>query len=281
RAWPDHWQAILSANNRHPPLSLRVNPHRATRGDYLERLHAQGMEARPIPHTDQGISLVRPVDALSLPGFADGACSVQDGAAQLAAPLLDARPGERVLDACCAPGGKTTHLLECQPRARVVALDKDPRRLETVRANLERLQLHAETIAADAADPHRWWDGQPFDRILLDTPCSATGVIRRHPDIKVLRRAADITALAATQQRLLDALWPLLRRGGMLLYTTCSVLKEENQDRIRAFIDTHPEARLETLRVVWGHALDQGRQVLPGDDDMDGFYYARLRKQRG
>lgn len=279
-SWPDHWEAILTANNARPPLSLRINRRQVGRHQYLERLAACGIEAHPIVHTDTGIVLARPVDPVALPEFAGGALSVQDGAAQLAAPLLDARPGQRVLDACCAPGGKTTHLLELQPDARVLALDKDPRRLRTVRTNLERLRLHAETLAADAAEPEAWWDGHPFDRILLDAPCSATGVIRRHPDIKALRRAEDITALADTQGRLLAALWPLLKPGGMLLYTTCSVLKEENQGRIEDFVRTQPDAQVDAFDAPWGHRLDPGRQLLPGEYDMDGFYYARLLKPR-
>jgi len=279
RSWPDHWQAVLTANNDRPPLALRVNALSGGREAYIRRLQAHGIEARPIPNTGHGIVLARPVDPVTLPGFDDGACSVQDGAAQLAASLLSPRPGERVLDACCAPGGKTAHLLELQPAARVVAVDKDPQRVQAVRANLARLKLEAQTVAADAADPRRWWDGRPFDRILLDAPCSATGVIRRHPDIKTLRRPTDVAALADIQRRLLEALWPLLKPGGMLLYTTCSVLREENQERIAAFAGDRPDVRVDGIDAPWGHRAEPGRQVLPGEDGMDGFYYARLLKQ--
>lgn len=280
RAWPDHWQAIVTANNQHPPLSLRINPHAIQRRDYGEALHAHGIESRPIRHTEQGIVVTRPINPVTLPGFDAGWFSVQDGAAQLAAPLLDAQAGDRILDACCAPGGKTTHLLEWQPRARVLALDKDAGRMEQVRANLQRLRLHAETVVADAVTPAQWWDGHPFDRILLDAPCSASGVIRRHPDIKVLRRREDIGSLVETQRRLLHALWPLLTPGGLLLYVTCSILNAENQDQIKSFVEAHPDARPVRPEWPWGHTLDPGWQVLPGEDGMDGFYYARLIKQR-
>jgi 16S rRNA (cytosine967-C5)-methyltransferase len=219
------------------------------------------------------------MDATRLPGFAEGAVSVQDGAAQLAATLLGARAGERVLDACAAPGGKTAHLLELEPAlAALVALDRDADRLVRVGENLERLGLQAQLAVGDAAEPQAWWDGEPFDRILLDAPCSATGVIRRHPDIKLLRGPRDIEALALAQARLLDALWPLLRRGGTLLYATCSVLRAENDRQIGAFLERHADARERPIAADWGRGCNHGRQILPGEDQMDGFYYALLER---
>jgi 16S rRNA (cytosine967-C5)-methyltransferase len=215
-----------------------------------------------------------------LPGFREGWISVQDGAAQLAAQLLDPQPGERILDACAAPGGKTGHLLELQPAlAELVAVDDDAARMARVRENLERLGLRASLVVEDAGAVQGWWDGVPFDRILLDAPCSGSGVIRRHPDIKYLRRSADIAVLAAEQQRLLTALWPLVRRGGMLLYVTCSVLPEEDEFQVQSFLEAHDDAREEPLAVSWGRALPHGRLVLPGMDGMDGFYYASLKKR--
>jgi 16S rRNA (cytosine967-C5)-methyltransferase len=215
------------------------------------------------------------VDAL--PGFAEGEVSVQDGAAQLAACLLAPEPGMRTLDACAAPGGKTCHLLERSPDIDLTALDVAPDRLERVRENLARLRLSASLVAGDAADPAGWWDGRPFERILLDAPCSGSGVIRRHPDIKLLRRPADIGALAARQAALLDALWPLLAPGGRLLYATCSVLKAENAGQAAAFLARHPEARAVDLgEPGWGRRSGPGRQLLTGEAGVDGFYYACL-----
>jgi len=281
RCWPDQWQDVLTANNQYPPLSLRVNRLKTNRSDYIAALSAKGMEAAAIPHTEDGIVVTRPVHPTALPRFSDGWCTVQDAAAQQAAGLLSPRAGERILDACCAPGGKTTHLLELQPGISLLALDKSARRLEQVADNLARLGLHAETAAADAVAPDQWWDGRPCDRILLDAPCSGTGVIRRHPDIKVLRRPEDISAAVDTQRRLLGALWSLLKPGGMLLYVTCSILAAENQDQIGDFIDTHPDAQEDAIDRPWGHALRHGWQILPGENDMDGFYYARLIKRHG
>ncbi len=292
-AWPADWPAVVAANNSPAPMSLRVNLRQGDREDYLRQLAAAGIAARPAPATEAGIVLDAPVDVARLPGFAAGRVSVQDGAAQLAAPLLDARPGERVLDACAAPGGKTAHLLEREPAlGEVVALDKSASRLATLEKGLARLGLSATTLAADAGAPADWWDGRPFHRILLDAPCSATGVIRRHPDIKLLRREADIPALVATQQTLLRRLWPLLRPGGILLYATCSVLPEENARQIAQFLQQCADARL----AIDFHALPgvppapagsgpalgrdtgHGWQILPGEADMDGFFYARLVK---
>lgn len=278
--WPQHWEAITRANNQPPPLTLRVNARRLDRNAMLARLAEAGIVAHPAPWATQAICIDPPRPVESIPGFAEGDLSVQDAAAQLAAPLLDPRPGDRVLDACAAPGGKTAHLLELQPElAELVAVDVDPLRLQRIRDTLDRQHLSATLLAADAAEPESWWDGRPFDRILLDAPCSATGVIRRHPDIKFLRRASDIPPLVAGQARLLETLWPLLSPGGMLLYATCSTLLQENSRQMESFLATTPDARPLPIEAEWGHAQPVGRQILPGEDNMDGFYYACLRKR--
>lgn len=281
--WPQHWSAIVEGNNERPPLCLRVNRRRLSREAALQTLAAAELDSRAAPLSVDGIYLGRPTPVTELPGFADGHFSVQDEAAQLTAQLLDPQPGERVLDACAAPGGKTCHLLERQPQLQqLVALDSDPRRLQRVRENLDRLQLEATLIAAEAQRLDEWWDGQPFDRILLDAPCSATGVIRRHPDIKLLRRTTDIAPLAELQQELLQQLWQTLKPGGILLYATCSVLREENDAVIAAFLahcpEAQPEAQPAVLDVDWGLATAHGRQLLPGRDSHDGFFYAVLHK---
>ena len=235
--WPEHWQAICAANNAHPPLILRVNRRHGSRDDYLARLRQVGFDAEPCTFSRDGIRLLQACDVTLLPGFAEGHVSVQDEAAQLAAELLQLAPGQRVLDACAAPGGKTCHLLEAEPGlSEVLAVDLEAKRLARVRENLERLGLDATLIAADGRDTAAWWDGKPFQRILLDAPCSATGVIRRHPDIKLTRKADDIPALATLQGELLDALWPTLEVGGILLYATCSTLPTENTEVIEAFL---------------------------------------------
>lgn len=277
-AWPDDWRAIIAANNQRPPMTLRVNARQTRRDDYLAKLAQAGMTASSAPHTTHGVILDQPVDVERLPGFGTGEVSVQDAAAQLAAMLLDVRPGQRVLDACAAPGGKTAHLLELQPDIDLTALDSDAGRLRRVEENLRRLRLPARVIQGDAALPDAWWDGAPFDRILLDAPCSATGVIRRHPDIKFLRRPEDIDALAQTQTRLLEALWPLLKPGGMLLYATCSILPQENERRITRFLAAHADAAEQVIGAEWGRPVSAGRQILPGEDNMDGFFYARIQK---
>lgn len=287
--WPQDWEAVLAANNARPPLALRVNLRRGSVADYCAQLQAAGLEPVPLRHSDAGLCLRQAVGVERLPGFMDGAVSVQDAAAQLAAPLLDARPGMRVLDACAAPGGKTAHILEHAPDLmELTAVELDAERARRIEENLRRLGLAARLVVGDAARPETWWDGRPFERILLDAPCSASGVIRRHPDIKSLRRSGDIDALAATQAKLLDALWPLLAPGGMLLYVTCSVLRRENEQQIGAFLRRQPQACELRIAAEWGRAVDHGRQILPGEaatvhDDsdmgMDGFYYAALIKR--
>jgi 16S rRNA (cytosine967-C5)-methyltransferase len=277
--WPEHWEAICAANNLHPPLILRVNRRQGSRDSYLDELRGAGLEAEPCAFSADGIRLLQPCDVTGLPGFAEGRVSVQDEAAQLAADLLELAPGQRVLDACAAPGGKTCHLLEREPGlAEVIALDAEPLRLTRVRENLKRLGLQATLVAADGRDSAVWWDGQPFQRILLDAPCSATGVIRRHPDIKLTRQAEDITALAQLQGELLDAIWPTLDVGGILVYATCSVLPEENSANIGAFLARTPGARELDIAGDFGLKPAHGRQLLPQPDGHDGFYYAKLMK---
>lgn len=277
--WPEDWRALAEANNARAPMSLRVNRQKISRTDYAVLLQAAKLNARENSFAPDALLLETPVDVFQLPAFEQGFVSVQDIAAQLAAALLDPQPGERILDACAAPGGKTAHLLEYQPKlAELVAMDSDAQRMVRVRDNLQRLQLSAHLVVADAAELQGEWDGRLFDRILLDAPCSATGVIRRHPDIKVLRRAADIDAVVAQQARLLTALWPTLRPGGVLLYATCSVLRDENDLQVSRFISAHPDAECLAINTAWGRTYGVGRQILPGDADMDGFYYACIRK---
>lgn len=275
--WPEQWDAITDANNARPPMTLRVNRQQGSRDDYLAALEQAGINAAAGPAVD-AIELASPVPVERLPGFEQGRVSVQDAAAQQAALWVNPEPGERILDACAAPGGKTAHLLECCPEAQVIALDSDESRLERVHQNLHRLKLKAEVIAADAGEPASWWNQEPFDAILLDAPCSATGVIRRHPDIKLLRRESDIADLARQQQRLLQALWPLLKPGGRLIYATCSTLRQENDHQISAFLASGDGVGEHRHTETWGREMPTGRQILPGEQGMDGFYYAHLVK---
>ncbi|SIN70644.1 16S rRNA m(5)C-967 methyltransferase [Sulfurivirga caldicuralii] len=276
--WPEAWETILEANNQNPPLSLRINPLKTDRNSWmaLPEVAAQ----KPLPHalSPQAVILETPCDVTRLPGYAEGAFSVQDVAAQQAGFLLDPKPGERILDACAAPGGKTTHLLELtRDKAYVLALEKDPQRIPRLQENLQRLDLHAQVRQGNAAKPDDWWDGKPFDRILLDAPCSATGIIRRHPDIKWHRTPADIAQLTATQANILHALWPLLKPGGWMLYSTCSVLAAENRLQMEAFLADTPDAQAMPISHLPCHG-NPGCQIFPGDADMDGFYYALLQK---
>ena len=277
--WPEDWQEILDAGNQRPPLSLRVNQRQIGRDDYLQLLLQDGIKAHAMRHAEQGIIVDLPVPVEALPGFDEGMVSVQDGAAQLATDLLDLAAGQRVLDACAAPGGKTAHILESEPGlGSLTAVEINPGRVRRVEENLSRLGLAAHVLQGDAANPESWWDGRCFDRILLDAPCTATGVIRRHPDIKLLRRPQDITALASRQAHLLQAMWPLLSDGGMLLYTTCSVLLEENDRQIDHFLSAHPNAVATAIEVTVGRYCAHGRQILPGEEELDGFYFSCIRK---
>ena len=276
--WPDDWAPILAANNARPPFTLRVNQQRMTRNEYMDMLSEQSLAATAIPHAPQAVWLDKPVSVSELPGFGRGDVSVQDAAAQLAAGLLRLAPGQRVLDACAAPGGKTAHILETEPTVVLAAVDIDAGRLKRIESNLARLSLQAELIEGDAASPGDWWDGRAYDRILLDAPCSATGVIRRHPDIKLLRRADDVGVLAGRQAAMLDAMWPLLAPGGMLLYCTCSVLAAENSDQVGHFLARHSDAGEIDIATAWGNDCMHGRQVFPGEHQMDGFYFACICK---
>ncbi|TAN68915.1 MAG: 16S rRNA (cytosine(967)-C(5))-methyltransferase RsmB [Methylobacter sp.] len=278
--WPEQALTILQENNQQPPMALRVNLAKISREDYLQRLAEQEIAGKIVGFCASSIVLDRPVPVDLLPGFADGLASIQDTAAQLAAGLLDVQPGQRVLDVCAAPGGKTAHILESQPQLKeLVAVDIDESRMQRVGENLQRLNLQAELVVGDAANPANWWDGKPFDRILLDAPCSALGVIRRHPDIKLLRRVEDIDQLQALQKAILQAVWPLLAPGGLLLYATCSILKQENEQQVQAFLSERNDAVELPIEADWGTAGVCGRQILTGDSAMDGFYYARLSKR--
>lgn len=289
--WPDAWQTLLVQSHQAPPMTLRVNRLRSTTPQYLDMLDGAGHRAMPLAWVPQGmpalalsgtIVLDRPCPVERLPGFDQGLVSVQDGAAQLAAPLLlDGRSlgkGLRVLDACAAPGGKTAHLLELDPSLQVTALDVDASRLQRVGATLERLGLKATLLAADAGQPSAWWDGRVFDAILLDAPCTASGIVRRHPDIPWLRRESDVAALAATQARLLDALWPLLAPGGVMVYATCSLFKAEGSAQIDAFLQRVPGPSPALDPASAGHLRplpDNSNQATAAHD---GFFYARLTK---
>ena len=277
-AWPAQIDELLRANNQHPPFTLRVNQQKFTRSDYLEQLKHQNIEAKLTDFSPSGLVVDSAMAVDKLPGFVDGAVSIQDEAAQLAAQLLKLKPHVRVLDACCAPGGKTCHIAESEPLTDLVAIDIDEKRLQRVYENLARLKISAEVICADVRSIDDWWDGRFFDRILIDAPCSATGVIRRHPDIKLLREEQDITLLIKQQKRLIQLMWPLLKPDGVLLYTTCSVLPAENTSIISWFINQQQDAVHDPITANWGISQPFGRQLLPQIDGHDGFYYARIRK---
>ncbi|MFO1389197.1 16S rRNA (cytosine(967)-C(5))-methyltransferase RsmB [Cellvibrio sp.] len=275
--WPEQFDQLIAANNEHPPFTLRVNTHKISRSEYLTELQNIGINAKPTKFSPYGLTLEQPCDPRKLPFFEQGWISVQDEAAQLSADLLQLSPNLRVLDACSAPGGKTGHILEREPSTQVTALDAEERRLGRVRENLARLNLSAKIVCGDGTKTD-WWDGELFDRILLDAPCSATGIIRRHPDIKVLRTPEDINKLATLQGQLLDNLWPMLKPGGFMVYATCSVMPKENTQVIAAFLERCPQAEHQPLAVNWGTPQPFGRQLLPMIGGHDGFYYAVLRK---
>jgi 16S rRNA (cytosine967-C5)-methyltransferase len=284
RDWPEDWPMILDADNQQAPMWLRVNRRQVTSEAYVEVLNGASIGASTTSYAPDAVLLDSPRPVSALPGFETGSVSVQDAGAQLAADLLGVGASMRVLDACAAPGGKTCHLLE-RAELDLVAIDSSRERLQQLSENLRRLKLAATVIASDAADTKSWWDRRPFERILLDAPCTASGVIRRHPDVKLLKRPADIESLRREQLRLLRALWPLLAEGGRLLYATCSVLRAENEQVVAAFLDSEPGATSVPIPQSFGPpgvrmAHDAGIQILPGAAAMDGFYYACMEKRR-
>lgn len=274
QAYPAQWEQIIDANNQKPPMWLRVNRQHHSREDYLQLLQQAGIAAVPHQAYRDAIRLLAPCAVTDLPGFVDGWVTVQDASAQGCVDLLDPQDGEQILDLCAAPGGKTTHILEAAAKAHVLAVDIDALRLSRVKENLQRLRQHAEVRQGDGRTPQEWCGEQQFDRILLDAPCSATGVIRRHPDIKWLRRDSDITQLASLQSEILQAIWPHLKSGGVMVYATCSILPQENSQQIAAFLQRHSEAKL----VETGDVQLPGKQNLPHPEDGDGFFYAKLIK---
>jgi len=276
--WAQQAEAIFAASAQAAPLWLRVNPDLGSRQTYLSELAEAGIKAQASEVLPDALRLTESVPMASLPGFAEGAVSVQDGSAQQVAELFDLAEGARVLDACAAPGGKSAHLLERFPSLDLTALDVDARRLRQVSQTLERVGVRATLQAADASNLDAWWDGTPFDAVLLDAPCSATGIVRRQPDVLLHRREDDITALTALQSRLLDAAWTVLKPGGMLVYATCSLLADENARQVEAFLARHRDAQPDDPGAAFGHASGVGRQRLTGEGGMDGFFYARLRK---
>jgi 16S rRNA (cytosine967-C5)-methyltransferase len=279
--WAHHAPAIFEGSAHAAPLWLRVNRQRGTRQEYAGRLHAAGIASATEESLPDALRIDTPVAVSALPGFADGDASVQDGAAQLVADALAPAAGARMLDACAAPGGKAAHLLERDPSLRLLALDVDRRRLSRVSETLQRTGGEAHYRAADASDPPAWWDGEPFDAVLLDAPCSATGIVRRQPDVLLHRRPEDLLSLVALQSRLLDAVWKTLGAGGTLLYATCSILKDENEHQVTSFLGRTPDACADPLDARYGHIAGAGRQRLPGEQAMDGFFYARIRKRSG
>lgn len=272
--WPKQWQTILTANNEHPPMTIRVNVAKTKREDYLQQL----TEAKATSISPQGIILNKASSVEELPGFHQGLISIQDEAAQLAALLLDVQNHHRILDACAAPGGKTSHILETSHPKTCMAMELQERRFKKLQQTFERLELHPTCLLADASQPETWWDGQAFDRILIDAPCSGTGVIRRHPDIKLRRSEKNIYINLGIQQQLLEKLWPLLQPQGLLLYATCSILPEENEQQITHFLKNHPDAIDLPIDLPIGLHQQHGLQILPGMNHMDGFYYCLLQK---
>ena len=278
RDWPQQSDAVMAADNREPPLMLRVNRQRSGRQALIDQLQGAGYAASAHPWLSDALVLPHSTDVTRMPGFEDGFFAVQDGAAQVAADLADLRDGLRVLDACAAPGGKACHLLE-RADIDLTALEFDAARAERIRQNLMRLRLNAKVVIGDAGAPKGWWKGQPFDRILIDAPCSATGVLRRRPDVRLHRRESDIAAMHAQQRRILAALWPLLAPAGRLVYITCSVLRAENEAIVGELLATQPDARATAFTLPAGQAAGVGWQILPGDGDLDGMYYAVIEKR--
>ncbi len=275
--WPENWEAILKENNCQAPMTLRVNLSKVSRETYLDFLRAVDIEGHSSTITDSGIVLEHPVDVYLLPHFQEGFVSVQDEAAQLSGYLLKTQPSERVLDACAAPGGKLCHLFEINSEIQLDAIEIEASRAVRIQENLERLQVTANLIIADASESD-WWDGELYDKILVDAPCSATGVIRRNPDIKLLRKGEDIHALATIQWNILSNLWPMLKPGGTLLYATCSIFSQENERLIERFLKAHNDAQHQVIDASWGMERKYGRQMFPQQNGHDGFYYALLTK---
>lgn len=291
KAWPQQWEKILEANNKRAPMTLRVNRLKISAADYLQKLSESGISGFVLDkcasseknkYPPQAIQLEKSVPVSQLPGFSEGLCSIQDASGQNVAFLLDLTPGQRVLDACAAPGSKTCHILEMEPKLEALfAIDKDPERITKIKENINRLghkDKNIRLISADASQTQEWWDGELFDRILLDAPCSATGVIRRHPDIKILRRPEDIEQLVQEQRLLINGLWPLLKPTGKLVYSTCSVLPQENQQQINEFLLHHKDARHGEISIKNGLHLKYGHQLLPELNGPDGFYFCILEK---
>lgn len=281
--WPNDWQDIIKANNSRPTLTLRVNAQKTNREEYFTILNENNITAKKIPGLTHAIQLNHPIPVTRIPGFKEGFCSIQDGSGQKVIELLDIHEKHNVLDACAAPGSKTCHILETVPNlSHLVAIDKDANRLTKIKENIERLELPHDKlhfVLADASHTKQWWDGIPYDRILLDAPCTASGTISRHPDIKILREPEDIETLAQQQIHLLNSLWPILKKQGRLLYTTCSIFPEENEQIIQQFLRIHKDAKIIPLNIEWGVALNYGRQQLPHYQGMDGFYYALIEKK--
>lgn len=274
--YPNNFEQIFSHNNLQAPMSIRVHPKYSIES-YQKSLKLIGIESMKLNIAPQLLILDRAVDVFKLPEFNNGSCYVQDASAQLAGHILNPKNGELILDACAAPGGKATHISELAPNSIITALDSDIYRLEKVKQNIKRYQTKSINILHGMAQKNDWWDGRCFDKILLDAPCSASGVIRRHPDIKLLRKPKDITAMVSLQKDTLENLWGLLKPGGVLLYATCSVLKSENEEQINSFLDSHVDAAEEKIKIDWGIEVSVGRQQLP-THNFDGFYYARLNK---
>lgn len=278
--WPEDADAILAASATPAPAWLRVNARRGARDAYADKLREAGIDSVAPEGLADALRIDGSVSVASLPGFADGEVSIQDGAAQLVADALSPPPGSRVLDACAAPGGKSAHLLERDPSLSLTAIDSDGKRLRKVEETFARLRIEGDIAlrAADASEPEGWWDGVPFDAILLDAPCSATGIVRRQPDILLHRRESDLQSVIGLQSRLLDAAWTMLRPGGVMLYATCSILKAENETQVADFLARTPDASADLLDERFGRAAGNSRQRLPGEGGMDGFFYARIRK---
>ena len=277
--WPEHWQNIIGANNERPPMYLRVNQQKITRKDYIKLLDNEAIKYTETLYSSQGILLEQAIDVDRLPGFTSGLVSVQELAAQFSAELLELKPGQNVLDACAAPGGKSAHILETEPNiAKLTLVEKDRVRAKRLEETLSRLKLTAHIIIDDVLNIGNWWDGQLFDRILLDAPCSATGVIRRHPDIKLLRTPEEVDQVNTLQHELLRVLWQLLQPGGMLVYATCSILKQENSDTIKQFKENHNDCVVKPINTSWGVDTGYGKQILTGQGNMDGFFYSCIEK---